>query len=98
MSVRGVLPHHLEVEVGGERFGGAGGQPGWRAAGLAVLARWPTGDGARLGVSAVTVRGPVGRAAGLLALYARSVAVRRVRSFLVRELQALSARQNVPKG
>jgi len=98
MAVRGALPHHLEVEVGGERFGGAGGLPGWRAAGLAVLARWPTGNGARLGVSAVTVRGPVGRAAGLLALYARSVAVRRVRSFLVRELQALSARQNVPKG
>ena len=98
LAVRGALPHHLEVEVGGERYGGTDGLAGWRAAGLAALARWPRGAGSRLGVSAVTVRTPTGRAAGLLALYARSVAVRRVRSFLVRELQALSAGQNVPKG
>ena len=99
MSVRGALPHHLEVEVGGERVrwrrraprGGA--PPAWRP--------WPagpSGGGGRLGVSAVTVRTSTGRAAGLLALYARSVALRRVHSFLVRELQALSAGQNVPKG
>jgi hypothetical protein len=97
VAVRGQLPHDLQVEVGGERYGGTTSGNAWRQGALAVLSRWPrTGEG-RLGVNGLTVQAGGKRAAGLLALHARSVALRRLRFFLMRELQALSAGQFVPK-
>lgn len=97
VAVRGQLPHDLQVEVGGERYGGTTSGHRWREAALAVLARWPrTGEG-RLGVNGLTVQAGGKRAVGLMALYARAVALRRLKFLLVRELQALSAGQIVPK-
>jgi hypothetical protein len=98
VAVRGQLAHDLQVEVGGERYGGTSSGNGWRGGALAVLARWPRSGEGRLSVNGLTVQADGRRAVGLLALYARSVAVRRLKFFLVRELQALSARQIVPKG
>jgi hypothetical protein len=97
VAVRGQLPHDLQVEVGGERYGGTTGEGGWQEAALAVLSRWPRSGDGRLSVSTVTVQAGGRRGVGLLALYARSVALRRIRFFLVRELRALSAGQDVPK-
>jgi hypothetical protein len=97
VAVRGQLPHDLQVEVGGDRYGGTTSGHGWREGALAVLERWPRGGEARLGVNALTVQAGGRRAVGLLALHARSVALRRLRAFLRRELQALSAGQDVPK-
>jgi hypothetical protein len=97
-AVRGQLPHDLQVEVGGERYGGTSSGLGWSAAAKAVLGRWPRSGEGRLGVNGVTVQAAGRRAVGLLALYARSAAARRLRFFLLRELQALSAGQKVPKG
>lgn len=97
VAVRGQLPHDLQVEVGGDRFGGTTSGNGWRDGAIAVLSRWPrTGEG-RLSVNGLTVQAGGRRAVGLLALYARSVALRRLKFFLRRELQALSAGQFVPK-
>jgi hypothetical protein len=87
VAVRGRFPHDLQVEVGGERFGGLSGLS-WRQAALALVARWPKGGEARLGVNTVTVAGGGRRAAGLLALYARSVALRRLRVHLSRALRS----------
>jgi hypothetical protein len=98
VAVRGQLPHDVQVEVGGERYGGTTGAAGWHEAAMAVLARWPRSGDGRLSVNAVTVQACGKRGVGLLALYARSVALRRLRFFLVRELRALSAGQDVPKG
>jgi hypothetical protein len=96
-AVRGLLPHDLQVEVGGERYGGTSSGRSWRDGALALLARWPrTGDG-RLCVNGLTVQVGGRRAAGIMALYARSVTLRRLRFHLMRELRALSAGQNVPK-
>jgi hypothetical protein len=97
VAVRGQLAHDLQVEIGGERYGGTTSGNGWREGALAVLARWPRTGEARIGVNGLTVQAAGRRAVGLLALYARSVAVRRLKFFLRRELQALSAGQNVPK-
>jgi hypothetical protein len=91
-AVRGRLPDDVQVEVGGERHGGRSGSTFGRAA-RALLARWPKSGDARLAVSAVTLGAPAGRAAGLLALYARSAALRRLRIHLVRSLRAYQ-----PKG
>jgi len=91
LAVRGRLPHDLQVEVGGERHGGSSGAS-WERAARALLARWPRGGEARLAVSALTVAVGGGRAAGLLALYARSAALRRLRIHLVRSLRTYQAR------
>jgi hypothetical protein len=85
LAVRGRLPHDLQVEVRGERHGGRSGAT-WGGAARALLAGWPKGGEARLAVSAVTVSAGGARAAGLLALYARSAALRRLRIHLVRAL------------
>jgi hypothetical protein len=84
--------------VGGERYGGTTSGHGWAAGARALLGRWPRSGEGRLGVNGVTVQAAGRRAVGLLALYARSAAARRLRFFLLRELQALSAGQKVPKG
>jgi len=86
VAVRGALPA-VEVEVGGERFGGR--QPlGWDAAAEALLAGWPARGGGRIGVSGVTVTVRDHPASPLLALWAASVARRRLRTRLLRGLQA----------
>jgi len=86
MAVRGILPR-VEVEVGGERFGG-GAPLGWDAAADALLARWPAQGGGRIGVSAVTATVADRPASPLLALWAASMARRRLRPRLERSLQA----------
>lgn len=97
VAVRGQLPHDLQVEVGGERYGGTSSGNGWREGALAVLSRWPRSGDGRLSVNGLTVQAAGRRVVGLLALHARSVALRRLRFFLRRELRALSAGQIVPK-
>jgi hypothetical protein len=86
VAVRGRLPHDLQVEVGGERYGGLSGLR-WRQAAMALVTRWPKGGDARLSVNAVTVAGGGQRAVGLLALYVRSVALRRLHIHLSRALR-----------
>ena len=98
IAVRGQLPHDLQVEVGGERYGGTTSGQAWRAGVTALLGRWPRSGEGRLSVNGLTVQTGGRRAVGLMALYARSVVLRRLRYLLVRELQALSAGQIVPKG
>jgi hypothetical protein len=98
VAVRGQLPHDLQMEVGGERYGGTSSGNGWREGALAVLSRWPRTGEARLTVNGLTVQAGGRRAVGLLALYARSVVLRRLKFFLRRELRALTAGQVVPKG
>lgn len=86
LAVRGALPA-VEAEVGGERFGGR--QPlGWDAAAEALLAAWPARGESRIGVSAVTVTARDRPASPLLALWAASVARRRLHTRLLRSLRA----------
>jgi len=82
VSVRGALPR-VEVEVAGERFGGLGPM-GWDAAAQALLAIWParTEGRLRIGDVAVTLAGVT--APPLLALWAASVARRRLHTRLFR--------------
>jgi len=87
VSVEGELPFGLTVVVGGERFGGPGA-PGWAAAAQAVLAGWAPGDEGYLGVARVSVRAAGEPARGLLALYARSVVLRRLDTHLARAQSA----------
>jgi hypothetical protein len=87
VAVRGILPGDLQLEVAGERYGGGSGL-GWPEAARAVLARWPSGGEGRVGVNAVTVQAGGRRAVGLLALSARSIVLRRLRTFMVRELRS----------
>jgi len=86
VAVSGQVPH-LEVDVGGERFGGRGAL-GWAAAAEALLAAMPPGGVVRIGVNSVAVT-EGGRPAGaLLALWAASVARRRLRRRLAQVLSA----------
>jgi hypothetical protein len=83
--VGGTLPS-LEVHINEERFGGER-KLGWRAAAEALLAQAPAGgESVVVGVDAVVVT--VGRTSPspLLALYASSVARRRLGSHLVRAM------------
>jgi hypothetical protein len=81
VAVRGDL-RRLEVEVLGERFGGRGSL-GWRDAALAVLAAAPPTRGApRLAVRDVRVTDHGEPAPPLAALWAASVARRRLHTFL----------------
>lgn len=98
VAVRGQFPHDLQMEVGGERFGGTTSGNSWSDGAVAVLSRWPRSGEARLSVNGLTVQCGGRRAVGLMALHARSVVLRRVRFFLRRELRALTAGQIVPKG
>lgn len=84
--VTGRLPG-VEVEVGGERFGGR--TPlGWDAAADSLLARWPARGEGRIGVSAVTALLGTRPASPLLSIWAASVARRRLRVRLQRALHA----------
>jgi len=80
--VRGALPFRLEVDVPGQ-----GGPGGWGHAARALLARWPREGLSRVALLSLSVTAGGRRATGLLALYARSVVVRRLRAHLVRELR-----------
>jgi hypothetical protein len=83
VAVRGKLPEDLQIEVGGQRFGGSAAR-GWSGAALAVLRSWPSAADGRLAISSLHATADGQRATGLLALYARSVAVRRLRVHLLR--------------
>jgi hypothetical protein len=86
IAVRGELPR-VEVEVGGERFGGRA-PLGWAAAAEALLAALPPGGEVAIGVSAVTASVRGAPASPLLAIWAASVARRRLRFRLSRALRA----------
>ncbi|MEW6433355.1 MAG: hypothetical protein AB1730_17765 [Myxococcota bacterium] len=81
VSLHGRLPFGLELELDGERYGGPGQLP-WSAAALAVLSRWPLGVRGRVRFAAVDVWAGEEPASGLLRLYARSVAMRRLSSHI----------------
>jgi hypothetical protein len=87
LAVRARLPWDLQVEVEGEWYGGTTGRT-WREAALKLLVRWPREIDARLAVTTVSVVARGRRRGGLLALYARSLALRRMRTHLVRTLRA----------
>ena len=87
LSVRARLPWEVQVEVEGEWFGGSGGKS-WREAALKLLVRWPREIEARIAVASVNAVARGKRRGGLLALYARSLALRRMRTHLVRTLRA----------
>jgi len=78
----------LEVEIEGERFGGKS-KLGWRDAAEALLALWPTGEGQGVvGIGAVTTSARGKGLSPILALYAASVARRRLRTHLARAMEA----------
>ncbi|HVO19377.1 MAG TPA: hypothetical protein VMU15_08985 [Anaeromyxobacter sp.] len=87
LSVRARLPWDVQVEVEGDWYGGSTGQS-WRDAALRLLVRWPRGIDARLAVSKVSAVAHGKRQGGLLALYARSLVLRRTRAHLVRMLRS----------
>jgi hypothetical protein len=84
--VRGELPW-VEVEVGGERFGGDS-MVGWATAAEVLLAFSRPDDQVRIGVSAVAATIQGGPATPLLSIWAASVARRRLRTRLARVLDA----------
>ncbi len=79
VHVRGTLPFGLEVVIDGQSFGGPG-PLGWATAASAVLAGWPPGHHGRIAVKSVAVKVNGKPASGLLLLYARSLALRRLRA------------------
>jgi hypothetical protein len=87
LAVRAVLPWDVQVQVEGEWYGGRSGRT-WREAALKLLVRWPREMDARIAVSTVNVVARGKRRGGLLALYARSIVLRRMRTHLVRTLRA----------
>ncbi len=76
IRIRGELPF-IEVEVGGERFGGRATLP-WSAAAEALLAAWPDGSEGLVSVQAVEVTAHGEPASPLLALHASACARRRL--------------------
>jgi hypothetical protein len=80
VAVRGDL-RRLEVEIAGERFGG-GAQLGWRDAALAVLGAAPALAWPRLAVRDVRVTDGGQPVSSIVALWAASVARRRLHTFL----------------
>ncbi|HYD40185.1 MAG TPA: hypothetical protein VEB43_05105 [Anaeromyxobacter sp.] len=87
LAVRAVLPWDVQIQVEGEWYGGRSRRT-WRDGALKLLVRWPREMEARLAVSTVTAVARGKRRGGLLALYARSLALRRMRTHLVRTLRA----------
>lgn len=97
VAVRGRLPHDLQVDVGGERYGGYSGNS-WRHAALSLVSTWPRGGDARLSVNSVAVAAGGKRVVGLMALYARSVALRRLRIHLSRALRSYRSEGSSRRG
>ncbi|HTP50327.1 MAG TPA: hypothetical protein VMK42_06495 [Anaeromyxobacteraceae bacterium] len=83
--VGGVLPLKLQVKISGEWFGGSAERPGWTAAALAALARWTPGYEGHLACKSARAIPPRGPGSGIVALYARSVALRRLRTHIARQ-------------
>jgi hypothetical protein len=86
VAVRARVPQ-VEVEVCGERFGGQA-PLGWAAAAEALLSAWPVGGEVRIGVSAVTAAPGGAPVTPLLAIWAASVARRRLRARLARAMES----------
>ena len=84
VAVRGSLPF-IQIEIGDERFGGAS-PLGWRAAAETYLAQCPAGTEPTVAVNAVTATSRGARLPPLLALYASTLARRRLRSHLSRAI------------
>jgi hypothetical protein len=84
VRVAGALPR-IEVEIAGERFGGASAL-GWAAAAEALLAAWPPGGEGVVGIDAVTALAAGARPAPILALWAAAVARRRLRTRISRAI------------
>lgn len=87
LAVRALLPWDVQIQVEGAWYGGRSGRT-WREGALKLLVRWPREMEARIAVSTVTAVARGKRRGGLVALYARSLALRRMRSHLVRTLRA----------
>lgn len=81
VTLQGRLPFGLELELDGERYGGPS-LLSWHAAALAVLSRWPLGVRGRVCFAAVNVLTEDEPASGLLRLYARSLALRRLHTHI----------------
>lgn len=81
VTLRGQLPFGLELELDGERYGGRAELP-WSAAALTVLSRWPLGVRGRVRFAAVDVTVGDEPVTGLLRLYARSLALRRLNTHI----------------
>jgi hypothetical protein len=81
VTLTGNLPFDLQLELDGEHFGGRGGLP-WSAAAMTILSRWPPGVLGRVRFAAVDVLVDDEPAEGLLRLYARSLAMRRLNSHI----------------
>jgi hypothetical protein len=87
VEVRGGLPHRLQVRIAvpdqlrafaaDEWYGGPGAR-GWESAALAAMAHWVPGQEGRIVCRRARVSVPSGCPVGLAALYARSVAIRRL--------------------
>ena len=84
VAVRGELPLGLQVTVDGEAFAGGPGRPGWTAAALAVLSRWVPGEEGRVACRSARAVPPQGTGNGLVVLYARSLALRRLQAHIRR--------------
>ena len=76
VAVRGSLPFGLQVEIDGERYGA--GKNGWTTGACAALAAVPQGLLPRFKVTSVNVELGGKPASGIGALYARSVALRKL--------------------
>jgi hypothetical protein len=87
LAVRARFPWDVQVEVEGSWYGGTTGRT-WREAALKLLVRWPREFDARIAVTSVNAVARGRRRGGLLALYARSLVLRRMRTHLVRTLRA----------
>jgi len=98
VAVSGVLPLGLQVKVGGESFGGGAGRPGWTAAALAATARWTPGYEGRVACKSARAIPPRGTGNGLVVLYARSVALRRLATHIRREARPYRGGEESRKG
>lgn len=87
LELHGELPFQVKVMLGGELFG-AGGALGWEAAAQTVLSHWQPGLYARIRVNRVAVWVAGAPVQGLLALYVRSMAVRRLSAQMRRSERA----------
>ncbi|MEW5738131.1 MAG: hypothetical protein AB1938_04360 [Myxococcota bacterium] len=81
VALKGRLPFGLELELDGERYGGPSALP-WSAAALTILSKWPPGVRGRICFAAVDVLAGEEPASGLLRLYARSLALRRLNTHI----------------
>lgn len=87
VEIRGTLPFGIQVQFLGERFG-SGLPLGWDAAAQTVLSAWPSGAQGLFCCKGVTVELWGRPAAGLARLYARSLALRRLRMHVCRACRA----------